>query len=434
MIKLESCPICEQNNWHDLDYLRDQKYWYNRDIREDKEPVGFKICKECGFVTYDYIELERLSEFYDLQRQIMSPNNIVTCNRKNEYHKKFLGNIIKSEWKCLDVGCAQGAFLDLLHNYYKVPISNLYGTEWSDAFRKFGKFEYNLNITKEIDQSIQYDFISYYHVLEHVQWPDEEMELISKLLKDNGYLYISVPTFLDILEEPSGAICDNFENLYHLNHVNVFTKQSFKNLLHKYGFKIIQDNDHLYGYTVLCQKGEIQEIVKEKYLQHIDTLEKQKKAIELLITKKSDEAFKLYPKFPDAYVFFSLNKDNMKEYDAQINLLNKCLEVCPDDTKILSQKGKVLFQWDENDSKKQYYSNNIKAAEKIFLDLTERKPGQEDSYYFLSLIEGKYKKNYDKAVEYLKTFIKINPNKFTEGYNLISYFWKEKNEFNNNIL
>ena len=428
MIKLENCPICVGKDWTDLDYLRNKKTWYDKDMREEDEPVGFKICNDCGFITYDYVETGKLNSFYDNQRTMMSPNNIITCNRKNEYHKAFLQDIIKSEWKCLDVGCAQGSFLDLLHNYYKVPLSNLYGTEWSEGFRLFGKHEYNLNITKEIDQSLKYDFISYYHVLEHIQFPDEEMELIGRLLKDDGYLYISVPTFLDILEESSGGIASDLENLYHLNHVNVFTEQSFHNLLNKFGWKVLKIDKKLYGHTVLCQKAEKQDIKKGKYLEYIDILEKQKKAIELMNNKKADEAFKLYPKFPDAYILFSLNKDNMKSYDAQMDLLNKCLEHCPENTKTLNQMAKVLFQWDENDAKKQYYSNNIKKCEKIFLDLVRDKPGTEDSYYFLALIEGKYKKDYDKAVEYLKTFMRINPVKFQESYNLISYFWKEKGE------
>ena len=44
-IKLIECPICKTENWKSLDYLRDQKYWYDKDYLYD-ESVGFKICQE----------------------------------------------------------------------------------------------------------------------------------------------------------------------------------------------------------------------------------------------------------------------------------------------------------------------------------------------------------------------------------------------------
>ena len=64
IIKNEICSICDASDWKSLDYLRDQKYWYDLDYLLD-EPVGFKICKNCGFVTYDYIDDKELKRRYD---------------------------------------------------------------------------------------------------------------------------------------------------------------------------------------------------------------------------------------------------------------------------------------------------------------------------------------------------------------------------------
>ena len=90
MIQNRKCSICKSEDWSNLDYLRNQEVWYNNDLREKNEPVGFKICKKCGFVTYDYVENERLSKHYDRERPVMSANNIVTCNRKNQYHLQLV--------------------------------------------------------------------------------------------------------------------------------------------------------------------------------------------------------------------------------------------------------------------------------------------------------------------------------------------------------
>lgn len=436
MIKNEKCSICGSSDWKDLDYLRNLKYWYDRDMREDGEPVGFKICKTCGFVTYDYVELEKIKDHYDRERPIMNHMNIVTCNRKNEYHKAFLKEYIDlftDEVKVLDVGCAQGSFLNKLYKLTNVREYNLFGTEWSDAFRKFACYEYEIDATKEIDESIQYDFISYYHVLEHVQYPDKELQKVKRILNKDGYLYVAVPLYLDVLEESSGSMTTDFENLYHLNHVNVFSKQAIINLLYSNGFKIIKEDDKLYGYSLLCKHGDsVASNVYEDYEKIVKKLESHKAACEFLnqyvLTSNPefiDKAIEVCPEYPDAYILKSVTKDNMKDFDIQLKILQDGLVIMPDNVRLKTQLGKLYFQWDENKPGTKYVSNNIKRAESIFNEVLKYKPGHEDLFYYLSIIESKYKKNHMKAVEYLKKVIDINPTKFAECYNLISQYYKE---------
>ena len=115
----------------------------------------------------------------------------------------------------------------------------------------------------------------------------------------------------------------------------------------------------------------------------------------------------------------------MKQYKAQKEILDKGMETCPESVMLMSQYAKVHFQWDENKpTEEKFYSNNIKTAEKYFNKCIEYKPGQEDSYYFLGLIHAKYKKEYDKACEYMQKFMEINPLKFHEAWGMISVFRK----------
>ena len=429
MVELKECPICHKENWKKLDYLRDHKYWQDIDYITLDEKCDMKICKECGFVTYDYVELDRLTDNYDRQRPVLNSGNIITCNRKNEYHETFLKEMLMGEecrdWNVLDVGCAQGSFLDSLAGY---GLHNLYGTEFSTAFRAFGKHEYRLNITKEIDESVKYDFISYYHVLEHCQHPDKELQKARELLEDDGYLYIAVPTWFDKLEQDSGSDVGSFEELFHMNHVNCFTKQSLHNIINTNGFEIIKENEHIYGLTVLCKKSDIKMlVVLEDYKEIVKTLSNHKEAISLLHAKQFDDALKLEPKFPDVYIYKSLQKDNMQSLDKQVEILDEGLKHNPDCMRLLLQKGKIHFQWDENTPDKiGYYSNNIKTAEELFKYVLEYKSGNEDIYYFLSMIELKYKLDYDKAVEYMKECLRINPSKFHECWNIIATIYKEK--------
>jgi len=433
MIILTECPICDKENWHSLDEMRDQNLWYERDYREDGEAIGWKICKECGFVTYDMCGEDRQRDNYTRQRGVVQANSIITSNRKLCYHDAFIQDEwIKPSMKILDVGCAQGNMLNWLHEIHGVPKDNLYGTEHAEGLISWGKYEYGLNMSKQIDTSIKYDFISYYHVFEHVEDITKEINMIKDILADHGYLYLSIPIFFEDLEEKSGMACIDFEEYYHLNHIQCFSRKSFNNFLNKHGLEVIKVDEVLYAYTVMCKKSKpIDKIEKENYLEIVSTIELQKKAIELLIQKKYEEAIKAYRKYPDVYLLYALSNENMKEEKKQCNILERGLKEIPDSPKLLNQLGKAYMQWDENTADKQFYSNNIKKAEKIFIRLLELKPGVEESYYFLGIIEGKYKKDYDKANEYLTKFVEANPIKYGETVPMMSTFWRNKyNESN----
>jgi tetratricopeptide (TPR) repeat protein len=314
-------------------------------------------------------------------------------------------------------------------NAYKVERHNAHGTEWSAGFRAFAKYRYGLNnVTEDIDETQKYDFISYYHVLEHVQYPQNHLLKCRELLKDDGYLYLSVPLFLGNLENEDGTPLDNFEHHYHINHVNCFTHQSFANILRLTGWEPIKQ-EHVYGWTVLCKKVDpVIDIVKEDYLKVQDILTRQKQAIKHMTERQFDEAEKLYPEYPDLYIYRSMTSDLMKDINAQMPIVAKGLELMPGNRKILSHMGRILFQWDENTHKDHKYSNNIKQAEEIFTSLVQRFPGSDDCMYFLGIIAMKYKQDYDEAIHWFGRCVDINPNRFMDCGQLICVAFKSKYE------
>jgi SAM-dependent methyltransferase len=435
--ELKECPVCNNTDWQSMDDLRDHEYWFNKDWLFD-EPVGFKVCKDCGFVTYDYRDLKELAEHYEQERPVMSHANIITCNRKNVYHSEFLQDVVKDDMKCLDVGCAQGSYLNLLNKKFGVPKENLFGTEWSSSFGAFAKYEYGVNIEKEIEDfgDIKYDLISYYHVLEHIQYPQKELEKIKKYLAKDGYLYISVPTFFKDLEEPSGGSTMDFENLYHLNHVNVFSDVSFENMLKNAGLRVVKTNKVHYGYAVLCQvdKSIKPDIVKEEYKVIYELLKKQRQAIDCVSSilpkeRNIDKALELYPKFPEAHILKSMDFDMLKDFEHVKGILDNALKLMPDNYKLLYQKAILLMQWDEQrPDKTVWYSNNIKLAEQLFKRCLELKPSDDNVMYFLGLINAKYKKKFDIGIEWLRKSLQIDPKRFPEIYNKISLFYKLKED------
>ena len=228
----------------------------------------------------------------------------------------------------------------------------------------------------------KYDFISYYHVLEHIQWPEKELEKAKSVLKDGGYLYISVPTWLDILDESAGTPCLDFENLYHINHINVFTEASFENLLRNAQLDIVMINKTYYCYTVLCKvnKSIKPNIVKEKYADIFDKITTNKKAIDALNAKEYDHAIQLWPKYPDAHIMKTMSKDLMKDFEGQRKVLEDALALMPEYYKLTSHIAKLYFQWDEQLPGNKFYSNNIKKAEK-YLEIHEKNKPFSGEYY-----------------------------------------------------
>ncbi len=444
-IKLKECPVCKKEEWYYLDSLRNHEYWFNKEWVYTDEMIGFKVCKDCGFLTYDYRDDKELSEHYDIERPVMRAGNIVTCNRKNEYHKAFLKDTdaiidkdykLKDDFKAIDIGMAQGSYVNMLNKEFNVSREQLYGTEYSEGFRAFAKNEYGFNTGKDIEEFgvDKFDLISYYHVLEHIQHPDKELQKIKGYLKDDGYLYIGIPVWFGNLEEPSGAPTTDFENLYHMNHVNVFTVQSFKNLIQSNGFEIVKENDTYYGYTVLCKKTDKPFEIKDKanYKEIEEDLIKQKDAIQYVsdpMPQKRDcgKAYEIYPNFPEAYMYHSIDWKNMKDFEKGKEILEKGMEIMPNNHRLTSQLAILYMQWDEQKPKKpQFMSNNVKKAEELFHKCLELKPADEQACYFLGMINGNFKKDYQQAVWYMKKVIELNPNKFGECWNNISYFYKQK--------
>jgi len=418
------CPICDKQEWQDLDDLRNVEYWYDRDKLKLGDKVGFQICLSCGFVTYEPRCTEsELKEYYgDSYRKAVSGAHVTTCNRKNLYHKAFLDEEMKAWAKAgkslVDYGCAQGAFLKMLRDSYGFDQKNLYGTEWTSGFREWARQMYGIKVTEEIDKTKKYDVISLYRVLEHLQDPDVKLRDLMKLLKPGGVFYISIPIWFDYLQNPPGGQTNDFEDLFHIDHINTFSWQSIKNLLNKVGLKVVKEDKVLYDYTFLAVVDKPTPIKPENPQKIIKSIGKQKKAIEYFATGRFYEACDVYPKYPEAIVAKSVNKENFRDFQSQIEILETGRELCPVDYRIIFRMAEVYMQWDEtrrkDDGGEKTSTNNIKKAEQLMHKALEMKPGSEDIHFYIAVLEYLYKKDLKSARLNLEIALLINPCKFME--------------------
>lgn len=243
------CIICYKDDWENVDRFQ---------LKEN----GLSICKGCGFVSYPekYKKKEEVIEYYRKEyRNPPNAGNLFSGERKLNYHGLFLGRIFK-EWKerkllnpvVFDCGAAYGMFLHFVK--MSVPGAELNGSELTTSFKRNAFHEFGIELVDDIDQSKKYDLISSYKVAEHQFDFDKELDIYHKCLKDDGYLYISVPTWFGEFSN-FGVGGADLNYYYHPAHVNVWTERAFEYLLGRHGFKIELKDNIIYGSTYICKKA-----------------------------------------------------------------------------------------------------------------------------------------------------------------------------------
>jgi 2-polyprenyl-3-methyl-5-hydroxy-6-metoxy-1,4-benzoquinol methylase len=111
------------------------------------------------------------------------------CSRRNGAGERLL----------LDIGCGSGTFLHVARSHGFVP----HGMDASATAVGIAQGQYGLPVRQgEIGSKVwnghQFDFITMFHVLEHLLSPGEGLRFAGRLLKPTGTLVIQVPNISSI--------------------------------------------------------------------------------------------------------------------------------------------------------------------------------------------------------------------------------------------
>lgn len=300
------CPICDTNDYHDCG-----------DMHTEKSLV---ICKHCGALWHkcNPAEEDKLLEFYRKEyRAAPDHKNLIQTQNKLTYIASFLSDFLKDKkgLVCTDIGCATG----YVPNWLRKLGHKATGTEYTTTFRRFAEHFYQILTTETIDKKHKYDLITFYHTLEHMMKPDAKLIEARDLLTEGGRIMVSVPRFMDVYDDPSTMGVLGFSNIYHKNHINLFTLQSVINLFHKCGLEIEKQNLEMYGMTFLLKRTDnAPVIVCEPWEKHLEMLTAHKQASKLFGEAKYKEAAELVPLFPNAHIAFimqTVGKDPVRQKD-----------------------------------------------------------------------------------------------------------------------
>lgn len=200
-------------------------------------------CKQCGLIFLNPMltasELDKCySETYYSYVNFMKKD-------KRSWFKKLYDKItlekmytpgLPRKAKILDIGCGSGKWLyDMKQKGYIVS-----GCEVSETAAKTGKETAGIDIFpgQLIDsnyKSKNFDYIRMHHSFEHIYNPNETLQEIKRILKDNGRLYIAVPN----IDSWWGNIFKQY--WYYLGapiHVYNYSKNSLMKILEQNGFKV----------------------------------------------------------------------------------------------------------------------------------------------------------------------------------------------------
>jgi 2-polyprenyl-3-methyl-5-hydroxy-6-metoxy-1,4-benzoquinol methylase len=230
------CPICNGTTF--------QNFITARDYTTTQEEFQIQKCSTCNFLlTNPRPSIESISRYYASDNYISHSGksnlfgNIYRLARnytlKNKY--KLIQHYHPAPGKILDYGCGTGEFLKFLHG----KKWNVIGVEPSDLARDKSNKLLEKTMYKTIGElkENQFNSITLWHVLEHIQDLNETLDTLKKLLSNDGVMFIAVPN-------PSSPDCHAYKNDWaaydvprHLWH---FTRETMNILLNKHGLKIVE--------------------------------------------------------------------------------------------------------------------------------------------------------------------------------------------------
>jgi 2-polyprenyl-3-methyl-5-hydroxy-6-metoxy-1,4-benzoquinol methylase len=235
-----SCPLCGPKPFDLVCTIRDYEY------STCDNYFDIVKCKDCGhhFLNPqpDPSELGTIYPKNYIQYNVEEDGKLAYKIKEllDAREVKSITNHINEDGAVLDIGCAQGGFLDLARRANK-NISRFVGIEISEKAAKAAKskgFEVFIGRLEDFPiETPKFDLIVMQEVLEHVYEPQICIEKVSHLLKDGGRLYITTPS-TDGIEFTLFGKRKYWGNYHCPRHFNLFNTRSMSELLSRHNLKI----------------------------------------------------------------------------------------------------------------------------------------------------------------------------------------------------
>jgi SAM-dependent methyltransferase len=199
-----ACAICGADSPSSVDAVTPSQIeaaWKLMGVSLSREALGDLVgverihlwqCRNCGFEYSDLKYAGRGAFYEELQRQLSNyyPANSTEFSRAVNFAREFQLSEV------LDVGCGEGAFLDLARKAGLQTHGVELNAKAAAVARSKGHEVYDelLETILARKNYARFDFVTLWQVLEHVPDPVGFLKQCALFLKPSGYLALAVPS------------------------------------------------------------------------------------------------------------------------------------------------------------------------------------------------------------------------------------------------
>jgi len=252
-----SCSICGSNAIKDFMSVKD--YFLTQ------ESFSIVQCEQCGFkFTNPYPDNSIIHKYYQSTNYLSHPgksfnafsfvyNLVKYFNIRSKYKRAVTGY---KPGNILDIGCGSGDFL----HYCQKKGWSITGIEPDPFARQYCVERLQALVLSPDDtnriQNESFDIITLWHVLEHVQDLQEQVQTMRKWIKSDGRLVVALPNPDSFDARFYDSYWAGWDVPRHLHH---FSKNNIISLMEQNGFR------HLYTFPMKWDAFYVS-ILSQKYM------------------------------------------------------------------------------------------------------------------------------------------------------------------------
>ncbi|RZB30172.1 MAG: hypothetical protein SRB1_02452 [Desulfobacteraceae bacterium Eth-SRB1] len=188
-VKLKNCRVCNSDH---------SKFLFQ--LRDSREEIRFFHCLECGMIYTDLILFERrvqetYSENYFKEHYLeVLASKVLFFNDILESIENETGRV----GKILDVGCGIGTFLEIARDR-GWDTTGIEVSSFAAQYARDKKLRVYEGFVGQVPLEYkEFDLITAWDVIEHVEKPIDFLSIINSILKEDGFLVLKMPNTCSI--------------------------------------------------------------------------------------------------------------------------------------------------------------------------------------------------------------------------------------------
>jgi len=241
-----NCPICDSKDLAEKykDTLGDDLPTFDYNFSPDSEKhyriVSCRNCSHC-FATPRHKDLyvNYNSDQIDKTYINLGSQRVATDRKVVKILLKYLKN-----GNLLDIGCATGDFLVTASKYYKTEGLEL--SAWASKIAQNRGLKVHKCLIHDVPNKDFNDMITLWGVIEHFEFPKQEVINMRSLLKKNGLVCLWTGDISSITAKLMGERW----HYCHGQHIQLFTKRSLRHLFLNNGFEEVKITTYPYVMTM----------------------------------------------------------------------------------------------------------------------------------------------------------------------------------------